>query len=156
MAGIGFELRRLFGGQGLLNSFRAYAYSSMTTVGPMILCMGTIVFMQRFMIMADSPYLERQLFLATVVYCFIFSVLITGGLSMIVTRVYFGYDLSEKIRASAVFLLWGDCNGITDRIACCMAIFTECISWNRLQNCCLSILLRINYHLAAVGALICA
>ncbi|KRE93099.1 hypothetical protein ASG89_06215 [Paenibacillus sp. Soil766] len=86
MAGIGFELRRLFGGQGLLNSFRAYAYSSMTTVGPMILCMSTIVFMQRFMIVADSPYLERQLFLATVVYCFIFSVLITGGLSMIVTR----------------------------------------------------------------------
>lgn len=86
MAGIGFELRRLFGQQGLLSSFRAYAYSSMTTVGPMILCMGTIVFMQRFMISAGSPYLERQLFLATVVYCFIFSVLITGGLSMIVTR----------------------------------------------------------------------
>jgi uncharacterized membrane protein len=86
MAGIGFELRRLFGQQGLLSSFRAYAYSSMTTVGPMILCMGTIVFMQRFMITAGSPYLERQLFLATVVYCFIFSVLITGGLSMIVTR----------------------------------------------------------------------
>lgn len=86
MAGIGFELRRLFGQQGLLNSFRAYAYSSMTTVGPMILCMGTIVFMQRFMISEGSPYLERQLFLATVVYCFIFSVLITGGLSMIVTR----------------------------------------------------------------------
>lgn len=86
MAGIGFELRRLFGQQGLLSSFRAYAYSSMTTVGPMILCMGTIVFMQRFMISEGSPYLERQLFLATVVYCFIFSVLITGGLSMIVTR----------------------------------------------------------------------
>ncbi|NOU84529.1 hypothetical protein GC102_01880 [Paenibacillus sp. LMG 31460] len=86
MAGIGFELRRLFGQQGILSSFRAYAYSSMTTVGPMILCMGTIVFMQRFMISAGSPYLERQLFLATVVYCFIFSVLITGGLSMIVTR----------------------------------------------------------------------
>ncbi|WNR42341.1 exopolysaccharide Pel transporter PelG [Paenibacillus roseipurpureus] len=86
MAGIGFELRRLFGQKGLFNSFRAYAYSSMTTVGPMILCMSTIVCMQRFMLAAESPYLDRQLFLATVVYCFIFSVLITGGLSMLVTR----------------------------------------------------------------------
>jgi uncharacterized membrane protein len=86
MAGIGFELRKLFNGQGLLNNVIAYAYSSLTTIGPMMLCMFMIVGMQWLMTLSGVSFLERELFLTTIVYCFIFSVLITGGLSMVLTR----------------------------------------------------------------------
>jgi len=86
MAGIGFELRKLFRDQGLLSSIRAYGYSSLTTVGPMVLCISMIILMQRLMASTGAAYLEQELFLATVVYCFIFSVLITGGLSLLLTR----------------------------------------------------------------------
>lgn len=86
MAGVGFELRKLFNQSGLLNNAKAYAFSSVTTVGPMMLCMFMIVAMQWLMNASNSSFLERELFLATVVYCFIFSVLLTGGLSMFLTR----------------------------------------------------------------------
>ncbi|MGM0881210.1 MAG: exopolysaccharide Pel transporter PelG [Bacillota bacterium] len=86
MAGIGFELRKLFNGHGLLNHFIAYAYSSLTTIGPMLLCMFMVVGMQWLMTLSGVSFLEKELFLTTIVYCFIFSVLITGGLSMVLTR----------------------------------------------------------------------
>lgn len=86
MAGIGFELRKLFNGHGLLNNVMAYAYSSLTTIGPMMLCMFMVVGMQWLMTLSGVSFLEKELFLTTIVYCFIFSVLITGGLSMVLTR----------------------------------------------------------------------
>ncbi|MEF3303221.1 exopolysaccharide Pel transporter PelG [Paenibacillus sp. GYB003] len=86
MAGIGFELKKLFRDRGLLSHMKAYGYSSMTTVGPMVLCVSMIVAMQWLMTAKGAPFLERELFMATVVYCFIFSVLLTGGVSMLLTR----------------------------------------------------------------------
>ncbi|CAM4060306.1 exopolysaccharide Pel transporter PelG [Paenibacillus alkaliterrae] len=86
MAGIGFELRKLFNSQGLLNNAIAYAYSSLTTIGPMMLCMFMVMGMQWLMTLSGASFLEKELFLTTIVYCFIFSVLITGGLSMVLTR----------------------------------------------------------------------
>ena len=86
MAGIGFELRKLFRKEGLLNNLRAYAYSSMTTVGPMILCMSLIIILQRLMSIHQGTYLDWELYIATVSYCFIFSIVISSGISLIVTR----------------------------------------------------------------------
>ncbi len=86
MAGVGFELRKLFRGQGIIRSVKAYAYSSMTTVGPMVLCMLMISAMQVIMQRSGSSLTDRELFTATVVYAFIFSVLITGGISLLLTR----------------------------------------------------------------------
>ncbi|RAV13826.1 exopolysaccharide Pel transporter PelG [Paenibacillus contaminans] len=86
MAGIGFELRKLFQGQGLINNVRAYAYSSLTTIGPMILCMFLIIALQRMMTSNDASYLQWELYIATVTYCFIFSIIVTSGISMILTR----------------------------------------------------------------------
>ncbi len=86
MAGVGFELKKLFRDHGILQNAKAYVSSSVTTIGPMILCMLMVVVIQSLMAEANVGFLERELFLATVVYGFIFSVLITGGLSMVLTR----------------------------------------------------------------------
>src|SRR5690606_38779176 len=86
MAGIGFELRKLFHKEGLLNNLRAYAYSSMTTVGPMILCMSLIIILQRLMTKYNGSYMDWELYIATVSYCFIFSIVITSGISLVITR----------------------------------------------------------------------
>ncbi|WP_276354075.1 exopolysaccharide Pel transporter PelG [Cohnella caldifontis] len=86
MAGVGFELRKLFRDQGIVHTFKAYAYSSLTTVGPMFVCMLMILFLQTLLAHNGASYPDRELFLATVVYAFVFSVLVTGGLSMLLTR----------------------------------------------------------------------
>ena len=37
MAGIGFELKKLFNSRGLFASFRAYGYAGVVCTGPMLL-----------------------------------------------------------------------------------------------------------------------
>ena len=37
LAGIGFELKKLFSRRGLLATFRAYGYAGVITAGPMLL-----------------------------------------------------------------------------------------------------------------------
>lgn len=86
MAGIGFELRKLYRQQGLVQNVKAYTYSTMTTIGPMILCL-ILVFTQTYMMRdSGSSYLQNELFVATMAYCFVFSIIVTSGLSMLVTR----------------------------------------------------------------------
>lgn len=86
MAGIGFELRKLFHKEGLINNIRAYAYSSLTTVGPMILCMLLITVLQIIMSKNGGSYFDWELYIATMSYCFIFSIIATSGVSMNLTR----------------------------------------------------------------------
>ncbi|GAB2721001.1 exopolysaccharide Pel transporter PelG [Paenibacillus thermoaerophilus] len=86
MAGIGFELRKLFREQGLVHNVKAYAYSSLTTVGPMILCMFLIAGLRGIMKYYDNSYTEWELYIATVSYCFVFSIVSTSGISMVLTR----------------------------------------------------------------------
>lgn len=86
MAGIGFELRRLFRKEGLLNNLRAYAYSSMTTVGAMILCTTLILVIQKLMGVFNGSYADWELYIATVSYVFIFSIVLTSGISIVITR----------------------------------------------------------------------
>lgn len=86
LAGIGFELRRLFRKEGLLNNIRAYAYSSMTTVGAMILCTTLILVIQRLMAINNGNFADWELYIATVSYVFIFSIVLTSGISLVITR----------------------------------------------------------------------
>lgn len=87
MAGIGFELKRIFrGNKGYFYGIKAYAYSSLVTVGPMLLCMLMMVVMQQLMVIADETYLEKEIFLATSEYAFVFSLLITSGFTMLISR----------------------------------------------------------------------
>ena len=79
MAGIGFELRKLYRKQGLFNNLKAYAYSTMTTIGPMILCFILVLVQQYFMKDAGITYLQKELFIATIAYCFIFSIIVSSG-----------------------------------------------------------------------------
>lgn len=86
MAGIGFELRKLYREEGLVQNVKAYVFSSITTIGPMILCLILMFGEQIMMKINGSAYLDNELFVATMVYCFVLSIILTSGFSMIVTR----------------------------------------------------------------------
>jgi len=86
MAGIGFELRKLFKEEGLIHHVKAYTFSSMTTVGPMILCILLVAALQSMMSFFGSNYLDWEIYITTVTYCFIFSIILTCGPSMVLTR----------------------------------------------------------------------
>ncbi|QOR66398.1 exopolysaccharide Pel transporter PelG [Cytobacillus suaedae] len=86
MAGIGFQLKKLFNENGLFNTIRAYSYSAVVTIGPMALCILLITVAQNLLEAAGTSYAERQLFTAAVQYAFIFSQILTGGFNLILSR----------------------------------------------------------------------
>lgn len=86
MAGIGFELKKLFKEKGFLVNIRGYLYSFIVTLGPFLICTLMITSMQLIMEYKKVSYLNYQLFLASVIYSFIFSQIATSGFSMVITR----------------------------------------------------------------------
>ena len=88
MAGIGFELKKLYSEKGILTGIRAFFYSFVVTVGPMMLCILLITFMQYLLEEMGEDYLKRQVFVAVIQYTFIFSLLIGGSAAMYLSRFF--------------------------------------------------------------------
>ncbi len=88
MAGIGFELKKLYKERGVVRGLKAFLYSFVVTVGPMMLCVFLITFMQYLLEQMGVGYINRQVFVAVIQYAFIFSLLIAGAASMYLSRVF--------------------------------------------------------------------
>ncbi|GIP33755.1 exopolysaccharide Pel transporter PelG [Paenibacillus sp. J2TS4] len=86
MAGVGFELRKLFEKEGLINRLKAYVFSSVITVGPLCSCMLAVVVIQWMMIERGAEYSERELFFSGLVYAFVFSYILHSVIGMLMTR----------------------------------------------------------------------
>jgi uncharacterized membrane protein len=86
MAGIGFELKKLFGKKGFINNIKAFSLSALAIIGPTILCLTMVTVMQLFLTLAGLGVKEQELFMATVTYSFIFSLILTNGFALLVSR----------------------------------------------------------------------
>ena len=87
MAGIGFELRKMFSeSESTLGDLKAIAFSTIISVGPWIITAISL----NILLAVAKGYIalrsERVLFMATVVYAFIFSQLLVSPWQYIVTR----------------------------------------------------------------------
>lgn len=86
MAGIGFELKKIFKERSVVNLLKGAFYSTFTVIGPMLI---TIVgFMLLFIVMGYQyiDYESRDLLISIVLYIFIFSLILTSPLSAIISR----------------------------------------------------------------------
>ncbi|MBW7474745.1 exopolysaccharide Pel transporter PelG [Paenibacillus oenotherae] len=88
MAGIGFELKKLYDKSGLVNKVKAFTYSSLVTIGPMLCCILLVSVVQWLLIDYEVSFVDRELFLACVTYAFMFSYIATNLLNMFVTRAF--------------------------------------------------------------------
>ena len=73
MAGIGFELKKLFSRKGLVATIRAYGYAAMVTAGPMIL--GFLLLLSA-MFLADlsgAPRHDRELLVSMLTHALLAS-----------------------------------------------------------------------------------
>ncbi|MBC8061242.1 MAG: exopolysaccharide Pel transporter PelG [Clostridiaceae bacterium] len=86
MAGIGFELRGLFKERGLFYNFKAYFVSSVVTSGPTLLCIILIIGMQVLLKNMGESFINIQYFISIMIYCFAFSLIITGGFVLLAAR----------------------------------------------------------------------
>ena len=86
MAGIGFELKKLFSRKGLIATVRAYSYATIVCAGPMIL---GFVLLLCSMLMADYAGASRQireLLVTVLTHTLLASLIVTSIFSMATTR----------------------------------------------------------------------
>ncbi|CAJ1003841.1 MULTISPECIES: exopolysaccharide Pel transporter PelG [Bacillales] len=86
MAGIGFQLKRLFDREGLFGRVQAISYASLVTVGPILSCMAAVAAVHWLLVTEMAPYRARLLFQAGTAYVFAFSFIVAAPFSMLFTR----------------------------------------------------------------------
>lgn len=106
MAGIGFELKKLFQKKGVLNATKAYGYATVICAGPMllgiILLLGIMALCNAF----EVATYTRELLICMITYTLLASVTVSSFFSMVVTR-YVADMLFEDNNKAVLPAFWG-------------------------------------------------
>ncbi|PXV96186.1 putative membrane protein [Lachnotalea glycerini] len=87
MAGVGFELRKLFKeNSGYVDTMKAYATSAVVTEGPMVLSIVMLSGQRLLMKSGGSSYNKMEIFVLIMTYSMIFSMLISNILNLFLSR----------------------------------------------------------------------
>ena len=86
MAGIGFELKKLFARKGVLATLRAYGYAGIVCTGPMLLGVALLISVRMIAAWGGASNLEQDLLVAMFTYVLLASLTVTSVISMITTR----------------------------------------------------------------------
>jgi uncharacterized membrane protein len=86
MAGIGFELKKLFKATGVLSMLKAYGYTGMVTAGPMLLGVCFLLSINYIGKLAGLAKADQDLLVCMITYCLIASMVINSIFSMVMTR----------------------------------------------------------------------
>lgn len=87
MAGIGFELKKLFRDEkGYFHSIKAYTVASIVTEGPMLLNILMLFVMKFLLSYYGSSYREQEIYVYTITYIMIFSLIFSNTVLMFVDR----------------------------------------------------------------------
>ena len=96
MAGVGFELRKLFkNNDGYVDNIKAYSISAIVTEGPMFLCIFMLLMLKTLICKFNGTYFEKDLFIVVITYSMIFSMLFSNTINMFVSR-YISDCIYEK------------------------------------------------------------
>lgn len=88
MAGIGFELKKLFSKKGVFAIIKAYGYAAIVCSGPMILGICLILGIQVLSVMGGADESTRNLLNSMITYTLFYSMFITNLFNMITTRFF--------------------------------------------------------------------
>lgn len=78
MAGIGVKLNRMFGRKSVFSEVYGAVYSSATTIAPMILIIGSLLLVYQIFGFDTISYANRALFFCSLLYVFVFSLIVTS------------------------------------------------------------------------------
>ncbi len=96
MAGIGFQLKKLFYKRGIGATLKAYFYSTFVSIGPVIVSVLAITFLQYILRILEVDRTEMELLQATIMYSFMFAVITSSGFCMYISRYLSDVLFSEK------------------------------------------------------------
>lgn len=97
MAGIGIRLNKIFNKNLITTSLYGIGCSISYTIAPMFLVMGTLLAMYQVLGFNNVGYSERELFSCTVLYIFIFSLLLSAPLNSVLSKYLADVIYQEKL-----------------------------------------------------------
>ena len=106
MAGIGFELKKLFHKKGVLNTAKAYGYATVICAGPMLLGVILLLGIMALCTAFKTATADRELLICMITYTLLASVTVTSFFSMVVTR-YVADMLFEEKKQAVLPCFWG-------------------------------------------------
>ena len=86
MAGIGLKLNKIFEKKTISAYLAGFAYSSMSTVTPMLVVILNILLMSHFLGFDQLGFVERELFSCSVLYIFIFALLTAAPFNSVLSK----------------------------------------------------------------------
>lgn len=86
MAGIGFELKKIYKKKHIYSLIKGIGYSSIVTIGPTLITIGTILLMHWLLGAMSVNYAHRELLSSTILYVFIFALIATTPFNTIWSR----------------------------------------------------------------------
>ena len=86
MAGIGFELKKIFAKKGILNTVKAYGYAAVVTTGPMLLGILLLLGITGLCMAAGTSREMRELLISMITHTLLVSTTISAFFSSVVTR----------------------------------------------------------------------
>lgn len=86
MAGIGFELKKIFKEESLSRTVMGIGYSTVITLGPTFSIMASIISLYWILNVLSISYTERVLLSSTILYIFIFSAILTAPFNSVFSR----------------------------------------------------------------------
>lgn len=92
MAGIGFELRKIFEENTISSKMRGYSYATLISVGPMIVSVLMIIIISTILKIMKIDILNREIITSSIMYAYIFSMISVSGFVMVISRY-----ISDKI-----------------------------------------------------------
>ena len=86
MAGIGFELKKIYRKEGIARAVAGGIYSSVVTIGPTVVVIVTLLFLYLALNMMKVSFMTRELLSSTILYVFIFSIILTAPFNAVFSR----------------------------------------------------------------------
>ncbi len=86
MAGIGFELKKIFKRRGILNYFAGAVYASAVTIGPTLMIVAVLLMLYTVLPYMEASVKNRELFSSTLLYCFIFPMIFSTPMNAVLSR----------------------------------------------------------------------
>jgi uncharacterized membrane protein len=142
MAGIGFELKKIFQKKSLFMSIGGYVYATFVTVGPILVCVSLLLILRSAMRGMGVALQEQDLFLASVTYAFMFALVMSSAITMMLSRYLSDMIYSEKIEkilpsafsSVAIGLIIGAISGVAFYLIADLPILFELLAYVLYQE----------------------
>lgn len=132
MAGIGFELRKIYGRKTLASSVWGTIYATLTTIGPSVMFALLILFLRVLLLRSNLTELENMFFISSFTYIFLIAILVSAVFNTVLSRyisdcIFLKTEREISASMVGVLTLGSATTGIVMLVLCSLMSFQDAI-----------------------------